>query len=244
MADALSRNVCVGAATKASPIPNFSMKDLCSTQQEHHLWKKVIYALELGDETQLPELPIPFLHLFLSYDGTIRRYWAQKPVPIEQFVIPEKLVPTVLRLVRDVPISGHPDRDKTLAIARERYYWPTLRIDVELHVAQCITCAQHKEVVKGPAPILQYPLPGAPWDVASIDLLQSPQSHRSSRYLLVCVDHLTRFVVLVLCRYPSVDRQDVKNTVEVKVFIGKYNFRLDPASALPRLSAQRRVRIT
>ncbi len=50
--------------------------------------------------------------------------------------------------------------------------------------------------MKRPAPILQYPLPEAPWDVVSIDLLQLPQSHHGSRYLLVCVDHLTRFVVL------------------------------------------------
>ncbi len=154
-----------------------SMKDLCSARQEHPLWKKVIYALESGDETQLQELPIPFLHLFLSHDGTLCRYWAQKPAPIEQFLIPEKLVPTVLKLVHDVPISGHPGRDKTLAIGRKRYYWPTLGVDVESHVARCITCAQHKGVVKAPAPILQYPLPEAPWDVVIIDLLQLPQSH-------------------------------------------------------------------
>ncbi len=138
VADALSINVCVGAVAQASPIPNFSMKDLCSTQREHPLWKKVIYALESGDETQLPELPIPLLHLFLFHDGTLCRYWAQKPVPIEQFVIPEKLVPTVLRFVHDVPISGHPGRDKTLAIARKRCYWPTLRIDVESHVTHVL----------------------------------------------------------------------------------------------------------
>ncbi len=95
VADALSKNVCVGAVAEASPIPNFSMEDLCSAQRKHLLWKKVIYALESGGETQLSELPIPFLHFFLSHDEALRRYWAQKPVPIEHFVIPEKLVPTV-----------------------------------------------------------------------------------------------------------------------------------------------------
>ncbi len=44
---------------------------------------------------------------------------------------------TVLRLVHDVPISGHQGRDETLALARKRYYWPTLHIDVDSHVAQC-----------------------------------------------------------------------------------------------------------
>ncbi len=105
-------------------------------------------------------------------------------------------MPTVLRLIHDVPISGHPGRDKASALARKRCYWPTLRIDVESHVAQCVTCAQHRGVVKGPAPILQYPLPETPWDIVSIDLLQLPQSQYGSRYLLVCNDHLTRYVVL------------------------------------------------
>ncbi len=191
VAEAFSRNVCVGAVAEASPIPNFSVKDLCFAQQEHPLWKRVIYGLELGDDTQLPELPIPFLHFFLSHDRALCWYWAQKPVPIEQFIIPEKLVPTVLRLVHDVPISGHPGRDKTLTIARKKYYKPTLRSHVESCVTRCITCAQHKGVVKGPAPILQYPLPEAPWDVVSIHLLQLPQSHHGSRYILVYVDNLT-----------------------------------------------------
>ncbi len=58
VAVALSRNVCVGTVAEASPIPNFSIEDLCSAQREHPFWKKVIYALESEDETQLPELPI------------------------------------------------------------------------------------------------------------------------------------------------------------------------------------------
>ncbi len=172
VADTLSRNVYVGAVADASPIPTISMGDLCSAQRQRHLWRKVIYALYSGNETQVPELPIPFLQFFLPQDGALCRYWKQKPVPIEQFLIPEKLVPTVLRLVYDVSISCHPGWDKTLAVARKRYYWTTLPIDVELHVARCVTCAQHKEVVKGPAPILRYPLLEAPWDVVSIDLLK------------------------------------------------------------------------
>ncbi len=78
----------------------------------------------------------------------------------------------------------------------KKYYWPTLRIDVEAHVAQCKECAKHKGVIKGAAPILQYPVPELPWDVVSIDLLQLPQSHYGSRYLLVCIDQFSRYLVL------------------------------------------------
>ncbi len=92
--------------------------------------------------------------------------------------------------------AGHQGRDKTLALARKKYHWPTLRIDVEAHVAQGIECAKHKGITKGAAPILQYPVPELPWDVVSIDLLQLPQSHYGSRYILVCIGQFSRYLVL------------------------------------------------
>ncbi len=63
-------------------------------------------------------------------------------------------------------------------------------------MSRCVTCAQHKGVVKRPAPILQYPLPEALSDIVSIDLFHLPQSQHGSRHLSVCVDYLTRYVVL------------------------------------------------
>ncbi len=50
--------------------------------------------------------------------------------------------------------------------------------------------------LKGPAPMLQYLLPESHWDIVSIDLLQLPQSQYGSKYLLVCINHCTRYVVL------------------------------------------------
>ncbi len=95
-----------------------------------------------------------------------------------------------------MPSAGHPGREQTLQAARKSYYWPTMRTDIENYVARCISCAKHKGAVKGPAPILEYPLPERPWDIVSIDLLQLPKSQNGSQYLLVCVDHFSRFVVL------------------------------------------------
>ncbi len=150
----------------------------------------------IGRWNTTPRTALPISLLFIVPRRDIMQILGTETSPHSTTVILEKLLPTVLRLVHDVPISGHPGRDKTMAIAHKWHYWPTLRIDMESHVAECITCSQHKRVVKGPAPILQYPLPEAPWDVPSIGLLHLPQSHHGSQYLLVCVDHITRFVVL------------------------------------------------
>ncbi len=37
VADALSRNICVGAVRDTTPISNFSLEDLSNAQREHHL---------------------------------------------------------------------------------------------------------------------------------------------------------------------------------------------------------------
>ncbi len=92
---------------------------------------------------------MPFSH-FACFKIVLCRYGPQKPVPVEQLVIPEKLMSPVLSLIYDFPLAGPPGREKTLAAARRKYYWPTLRVDVESHVARCISCAQHKGILKGP----------------------------------------------------------------------------------------------
>ena len=75
VADVLSRNVVVGIVAEQPPvILNFTLQDLANAQRQHDVWSKVIYALESGDETSLPKLPIPFSQFFLSQDGVLSRY--------------------------------------------------------------------------------------------------------------------------------------------------------------------------
>ncbi len=102
-------------------------------------------------------------------------------------------------MLHDTPQAGHPGRDKTLAAARTKYYWPTMCVDIEKHIAQYLSCAQTKGTTKT-APILEYPLPNGPFDVVGIDLLQLSRSLQGSTYVLVCVDHFSRFVVLAPLR--------------------------------------------
>ncbi len=123
-----------------------------------------------------------------------RHEWTNKPIN-QSIVIPVALVDVVLQLLHDTPFAGHPGRDRALPSARSKYYWPTMRIDVEKHISQGLSCAQTKGTTST-APILEYPLPAGPFHVVSIDLLQLPRSTQGSVYILVCLDHFSRFVVL------------------------------------------------
>ncbi len=100
-------------------------------------------------------------------------------------------------MVHDSSTAGHPEKDRTAAAARVKYYWPTMRLDIEKHVEQCINCTQNKRSVSKSAPILGYPPPSKAWEVVSIDLLQLPPSYQGSKYLFACVDHFSSYVVLV-----------------------------------------------
>ena len=113
-----------------------------------------------------------------------------------QFVVPDELVSVVLRLEHDTPVAGHPGKDRTLQAMRRKYYWPTMKRDIDNHIDQCKQCALNKGHVGKPAPILEFPPPSYPMEVVGIDLLSLSPSRQGSRYLLVCVDHLTRYVML------------------------------------------------
>ncbi len=159
---------------------NFNPNELANAQRQHDVWSKVMYYLESGDESNLPELPIPPSHFFLSREGVLCRYASYKRNPVTQFVIPEPYVPVVLKLTHDEVLAGHPGKERILLAARKKYYWPTMRIDIDACVAGCVKCAQHKGTVPKSAPILEYPPPEWPWDVVAIDLLQLPASHQGS----------------------------------------------------------------
>ncbi len=121
---------------------------------------------------------------------------------VTQPVIPIALVDIVLRLLHDTPSAGHPGHDRTLAAAWSKYYGPTIHIDVEKHISQCLSYAQTKGTTST-ALILEYPLPPGPFDVVGINLLQLPRSTQGSVYILVCVDHFSHFVVLAPLRNMS-----------------------------------------
>ncbi len=214
VADTLSRNV--GAVPAGPPlVENFSLLQLRAGQREHDIWKAVIYALESGDETALPSLLVSFAQFSLSPDGILTRFWPSKRHSVEQYVIPETLVPTVLHLAHDAIGAGHPGRECTLSPLRTHYYWPTMIIDADRHVDTCVKCAQYKRVPSGPALILQYPPPSRPFDTVFIDVLQLPPSYQGSKYVLVMIDNFSRYVILAPLKEKSA--RPVAHTIVTKL---------------------------
>ncbi len=178
VADALSRNVPVASV---ETIHNFSLQDLSVAQCSDPVWSAVIYAVESGDDVTLPRLPVP-IDQFALRDGVLCRNVTVHDAHVTQLVIPESPIPVVSQLTHDAPQSGPPSRDKSLTVARQRYYWPKMRTDIINHVAHCLSCAQTKGSTTT-APIREYPMPHGPFDTVAINLLKLPRSHQGSTYV-------------------------------------------------------------
>ncbi len=99
--------------------------------------------------TILPHMPVPLSSFSLREDVHCRTGTVGK-TKVNQFVISSSLVETTLKLLHDTPSAGHPGRDKTLSMAHAKYYWPTLRLDIERHIARCLSCAETKGTTNSP----------------------------------------------------------------------------------------------
>ncbi len=116
---------------------------------------------------------------------------------VTHIVIPEQLVPTILHHIHSTPHAGHPGRNRTLLQACLLYYWSRMCIDIINYIDNCHACAENHGSVGKAVPTQSYPIPTKPWETIAIALLTLPLTIDGHWYLLVVIDHFSRFGVLV-----------------------------------------------
>ena len=95
--------------------------------------------------------------------------------------------------------GGHFSAKKAMMKVRKRWWWPGVYTDMEQWVASCRVCQQYQHVrgmpkTKGRQPRV---VPNRPWDAVFIDAVGPlPSSGNGMRYILVAVDHFTRFAMV------------------------------------------------
>ena len=224
VADALSHNVApVTVLDVSHSLP--TLEEIRPLQHSDPFCSSLIYYLNSGDASTLPKLPMSPDSFVLKDDVLYK----SSNIPVEdeslhhvsQLVIPEALIPTILYHIHDSPLAGHPGKDRSFRQAQRTYFWPTMRRDIMRHCLLCAPCAQHRPSLHHESPNLAYPIPHAPWDSLSVDVLKLPLTENGFQYLLVCIDSFSRFTILtplkdksarsvarafiddVICRYAS-----------------------------------------
>ena len=68
-------------------------------------------------------------------------------------------------------LAGHFGIDNTLDQVRHFYYWPKMRIDIQIFVARCKMCQLAKGHNQNTGLYTPPPIPNKPWDSVSLDFV-------------------------------------------------------------------------
>ena len=124
-----------------------------------------------------------------------RRYESEdgKSVTL-QLCLPRDLVPDVLKLLHDLPTSGHLRVNKTAERVKARYYWKDWHQDVEGCCRSCRKCGERNPPVRKARAPLQTSHAGYPMERVALDVLGPlPTTGRGNRYILVVSDYFTKW---------------------------------------------------
>ena len=114
--------------------------------------------------------------------------------------VPEVIWTELISRHHDDPLAGHFGIDKTKDLVGRKYYWPSLRKDIEAYVKGCDVCLGSKAVRHKPYGDLQsLPVPTHRWKDLSMDFvtgLPISTDWKGDSYdsILVIVDRLTKMV--------------------------------------------------
>ena len=98
---------------------------------------------------------------------------------------------------------GHLGVDRTLDLARERFYWPHMQRDVEHHIGHVCQCVKQKiPTLKTRAPLKPITTT-SPFELIAIDFLYLEKSSGGYEYILVVMDHFTRYAQAYAMRNKS-----------------------------------------
>jgi transposase InsO family protein len=150
--------------------------------------------------------------------GVLYREVTEKEETKLQLVIPTVYRSHVLKGCHDN--IGHPGRERTLAIMKERFWWPQMSAQVEEKIKMCDRCIRRKSPTNSKAPLVNitstYPL-----ELVCMDFLKLDTCKGGYTNVLVIVDHFTRFAQA----FPT-KNQTAKTTAEIFFhnFVLKYGF--------------------
>eukprot|EP01122_Echinamoeba_exundans_P009927 TRINITY_DN357_c0_g4_i1.p2 TRINITY_DN357_c0_g4~~TRINITY_DN357_c0_g4_i1.p2 ORF type:complete len:1143 (+),score=204.96 TRINITY_DN357_c0_g4_i1:5195-8623(+) len=171
-----------------------------------HLWALFHDQTELPTEIKDPELRVLVeLKDSMFFDGSLLwLHWfpdaeGVSPGPRLRLLVPIKLRRPVLTSLHQSEFAGHPGISRTYALARERYYWPGMKADIEKWVKGCAQCQVTKlSKVHRQRTLRSTVGISAPFQRVAVDLVgKMSTTDEGHEYILTIVDYLTRFAICV-----------------------------------------------
>ena len=190
-----------------SPLKGFTTDELRSSQQVDSSISPVLKLIQQGMKPRKETLNYfsrkskillrDRKKLFLDDDGLLRRQYGEN----SQLVLPQKYHRRVYFELHEQ--MGHLGVERVLNLARERFYWPGMEEDVTNFVTKFCQCLKDKKPHIERKAALQPINTSAPFELVAIDFLHLEKSKGGYEYILVVMDHFTRFAQAYATRNKS-----------------------------------------
>ena len=121
-----------------------------------------------------------------------------------RIIVPKSYRDKIMNLVHRSATAAHMGNTRTWKRARDNFWWPNMRQDIEQYVQACEECGLNKHVNNpNKAPVSKTSIPGKPLEEMMLDFLGPFQTAREHpyRYVLQMQDVFSRFIIFV----PSID---------------------------------------
>ncbi len=127
-------------------------------------------------------------------DSTLYRKRHLDNEVVYQLILPEKFCEEGCH--DDV---GHPVRDRTIALLRDRFYWPSMSSQATEYVAKCVRCVRRKTLPNQYAPLVSI-TSTQPMALVCIDFLKLEPSKGGIENVLIVTDNFSKYAHAYLCR--------------------------------------------
>ena len=225
MVDAIAMNVSVinHIPEDFEEMNKWNYRQWRRAQREDPIVRDVIDRTTAGkpqrkpnDDKEIIQLLREHKNLFLK-QGVLYRKTVQNDEEVHQLVLPTEFRSQALCGLHDE--VGHPGKDRTCALLRQRFYWPSLTKDVEEKLKSCKRCILRK--AKGDVAPLVSVSTTQPLELVCMDFLTIEPSKGGIENVLVITDHFTRYAQA----YPTTN-QTARTTAKVlfENFILHYGF--------------------
>lgn len=184
----------------SQPMAQIEISQLRKSQREDSMigkWMRAVVDQHLPDKHHMSkedQIMRKNFSRFRIVRGVLYREIQDGDNKIQQLVIPQKYIDQVLTgLHNDV---GHPGKDRTTSLVRERFFWPLMTLDIEKWVNECDRCLRRKTPTNTRAPLVSiqttYPL-----ELVCMDFLTVDPCKGGFGNVLVITDHYTRYALAI-----------------------------------------------